>query len=120
MRKVSFPLILVVLLLGAFAQVRAQECGGKRPVYVGQASWFINHSPVVFKGRKYAKYGLPRVLNSTDVVPIGKYKKVGVFAEPKSKKTPEVIYLLVREGCEFQPYQITPPAPPRKKVKKST
>ena len=104
-------------MLGAFAHVRAQECVIKPAVYVGQSTWFINNTPVVYRGRKYTKYGLPRALQSTDVVAVGRYKKAGVFAEPKSKKTPEIIYLLVREGCEFQPYQINPAAP-RKKVKK--
>ena len=74
--------------------------------YAGSATWFINNEPVVFMGRRYVKYGLPRVLGTTDVHGVGTVNGVSVFAEHTANaEHPEVIYVPVRPGCEFQPYQ---------------
>jgi hypothetical protein len=35
---------------------------------------------------------------------------VGVFTEASATGTPDVIYIPVRPGCEFQPYQYEVPA----------
>ena len=73
--------------------------------YAANATWFINNEPITFNGRQYAKYGLPRVLGVTEVNRIGEYQGVSVFAETGATGSPDVIYLPVRPGCEFQPYQ---------------
>jgi hypothetical protein len=74
--------------------------------YAAGATWFINNDPVTFNGRRYVKYGLPRVLGATEVTRAGDVQGVGVFAEAGAGATAEVIYLPVRPGCEFQPYQL--------------
>jgi hypothetical protein len=75
--------------------------------YAANASWFINNEPVTFNGRRYVKYGLPRVLGVTEVTSAGTYQGVPVFAETSANmQSPEVIYVPVRTGCEFQPYQV--------------
>ena len=51
------------------------------------------------------KYGLPRVLGVTEVSRVGDFMGVGVYAEAGATGTPDVIYIPVRPGCEFQPYQ---------------
>ena len=73
--------------------------------YAAGATWYINNEPVPFAGRRYVKYGLPRVLGATEVARAGEYQGVGVFTEAGATGTPEVIYVPVRPGCEFQPYQ---------------
>jgi hypothetical protein len=73
--------------------------------YAATQPWFINNELVNFSGKPFVKYGLPRVLGINEIVKAGVYKGVGVFAEPGYKGAPEVIYLPVRQGCEFQPYQ---------------
>lgn len=66
--------------------------------------WFINNEAIQFKGQKYEKYGLPRVLGKDEVEPIGRYK-LGYFYGEAGSKGRQVIYLLTRlDGCEFQPY----------------
>jgi hypothetical protein len=74
--------------------------------YAGGMTWFINNEPVTVMGRRYVKYGLPRVLGVNEVTRMGDYMGVPVFAEAGATGTTEVIYLPVRPGCEFQPYQV--------------
>jgi hypothetical protein len=73
--------------------------------YAAGASWFINNEPVMVMGRRYVKYGLPRVLGVNEVSRVGEFQGVSVFAETGATGTPEVLYVPVRAGCEFQPYQ---------------
>jgi len=80
---------------------------GQGEAGAGMASWFVNGEPVTFNGRRYVKYGLPRVLGATDVVSVGTYQGVAVFAEPSADRMrPEVIYIAPGSACEFQPYQV--------------
>jgi len=76
--------------------------------YAASATWFVNGEPISFgaPARRYVKYGLPRVLGVSEVARIGEYQGVPVFAEGASGARPEVIYLPLRPGCEFQPYQV--------------
>ena len=75
--------------------------------YAASAPWFINSEPVTFNDRRYVKYGLPRILGTTEVSSVGSVQGVATFAEPTANaQHPEVIYVPVRPGCEFQPYQI--------------
>ena len=74
--------------------------------YAGGATWYINTEPIMVDGRRYVKYGLPRVLGVTEVTRVGEFQGVSVFAEAGATGTPEVLYVPVRTGCEFQPYQL--------------
>ena len=73
--------------------------------YAANASWYINNEPVMFQNRRFVKYGLPRVLGVNEVTRVGEFQGVPVFAETGQTR-PEVVYVLVRPGCEFQPYQV--------------
>jgi hypothetical protein len=55
--------------------------------------------------RRYVKYGLPRVLGVNEVTRVGEFQGVPIFAEAGRTAPYEVIYVPVRPGCEFQPYQ---------------
>ncbi|HEX8359087.1 MAG TPA: hypothetical protein VF613_03145, partial [Longimicrobium sp.] len=72
--------------------------------YAANATWFINNEPVMFQNRRFVKYGLPRVLGVNEVTRVGDFQGVPVFAEAGQTR-PDVIYVPVRPGCEFQPYQ---------------
>jgi len=86
--------------------VRLSERDASTAGYAGGQTWFINSEPVMFKGRRYVKYGLPRILGISDVSNVGTVNDVSVFAEPSANvEHPEVIYVPVQPGCEFQPYQ---------------
>jgi len=85
-----------------FYDVYPQE--GKE--YASKSGWYINNEAVPYKGAKFVKYGLPRVLGSTEVTRSGEHGGVGIYTEaglPDDQV--EVIYIPVRSGCEFQPYQ---------------
>jgi len=74
--------------------------------YAGGATWYINTEPLTINGRRYVKYGLPRVLGVNEVTRVADYMGVPVFAEAGATGATEVIYVPVRPGCEFQPYQV--------------
>jgi hypothetical protein len=46
------------------------------------------------------------VLGVNEVARMGDYMGVPVFGEAGATGATEVIYLPVRPGCEFQPYQV--------------
>jgi hypothetical protein len=73
--------------------------------YAGNATWYINNERVMFQGRRFVKYGLPRVLGVNDVTRMGEFQGVPLFAE-MGQTRPDVVYVPVRPGCEFQPYQV--------------
>ncbi|HEY0037493.1 MAG TPA: outer membrane beta-barrel protein [Longimicrobium sp.] len=72
--------------------------------YAAGAPWFIQGDPITLDRRRYVKFGLPRVLGVNEVTRMGEYQGVPVFAEAGMTR-PEVVYVAVRPGCEFQPYQ---------------
>jgi hypothetical protein len=73
--------------------------------YAAGAGWFVDNSAIVVLGQRYVKYGLPRVLGVEDVRRFDAFQGVPVFVEARSGSVPEVLYVPVRSGCEFQPYQ---------------
>jgi hypothetical protein len=79
------------------------------PEYAAKSTWYINSDPVAYNGASFVKYGLPRVLTPQEIEKTGAYKGIGVYTEygmtPQQVKETEVIYIPVRSGCEFQPYQ---------------
>jgi hypothetical protein len=74
------------------------------PPYAAGAAWYVEGTPIMLDGRRYVKFGMPRVLGVSEVARMGEYLGVPVFAEAGVTR-PEVVYLPVRPGCEFQPYQ---------------
>jgi hypothetical protein len=87
---------------------RGQRLSQAFPVdstYAGNASWYLETEPIYIADGRYMKYGRPRILGTTDVVPVATFRAVTVFAEPQAHpQKPEVIYVPTRPGCEFQPY----------------
>lgn len=75
------------------------------PPYAAGAVWYINNQPITHDGGTFVKYGLPRVLGTDEVAPVGSNDGVPVFAEAGTSAPRDVVYIPVRQGCEFQPYQ---------------
>jgi hypothetical protein len=73
--------------------------------YAAAASWYVNNEAIEIDGARYVKYGLPRILGILEVTRFTEYQGVGIYAEPGAGGAPEVVYVPVRTGCEFQPYQ---------------
>lgn len=74
--------------------------------YAASTTWYINNETLQIRGRKFEKYGLPRILGTSEITRAAEYKGVGVYVEAGTSGVPEVIYIPARSGCEFQPYQI--------------
>ena len=79
------------------------------PPYAAGAAWYINSGPFTYQGNRYVKYGLPRVLGVTEVSRVGHADGIPIFSEAGGSAPYEVLYVPVRPGCEFQPYQMEIP-----------
>lgn len=82
---------------------------GNTKDYAHNTSWFKNNDAITYKGNKYVKYGLPRILGVSEIELSDKYDGVGVYIESGFTGQVEVVYIPVRQGCEFQPYQLQIP-----------
>jgi hypothetical protein len=78
---------------------------GAGPEYAAARRWYLEGAPVVLGGRAYVKAGLPRVVAPADLAPAGRFDGVPLFAPSGAGETADLLYVPVRPGCEFQPYQ---------------
>jgi hypothetical protein len=74
--------------------------------YATGRSWFVEGGPIRVANRQYVRFGLTRVIQPAELTRIGEHQGVPVFAAPGQPAAPDVVYLPVRPGCEFQPYQL--------------
>ncbi|HYW08390.1 MAG TPA: outer membrane beta-barrel protein [Longimicrobium sp.] len=81
-----------------------QAFAATAPTYAAGAPWYLGGEPITALNRRYVKYGLPRVLGVGEVTRVAEYQGTPLFAEPGTAR-PDVVYVAVRPGCEFQPYQ---------------
>lgn len=103
--------MIVISLALALAAMPAQTVKCVTPVPAGAAAkgkpWYIVNAVVAFGGKRWTKYGLPRVLMPGEVQQIGVYKGAAVYKAAGATEY-EVIYLLADlADCSFQPYQVT-------------
>ncbi len=89
----------------------------KNKEYAYTADWYKKSEMIVIGATKYEKYGLPRILGTTEVVKSSVYKGIPVFQETGLTGVADVIYIPVRWGCEFQPYQRKLPECGKVKIK---
>jgi hypothetical protein len=75
------------------------------PAYAAGTRWYIDTMPIRVANREYVKFGLPRVIAAGQLTRAGDYEGIGVFAETGAGSPQSVLYVPVRPGCEFQPYQ---------------
>ena len=72
--------------------------------YASKTDWYAQDNWIIYQGLHY-KYGLPRTLNPGDVVPVGVFRGVTVFAEPADREG-IVFYIPLDPFCLFQPYEL--------------
>ncbi|CAA9331086.1 MAG: hypothetical protein AVDCRST_MAG68-2469 [uncultured Gemmatimonadetes bacterium] len=70
----------------------------------GNAAWYTADEPITFQGRRFVKFGGERVLDVGQVERAGEFRGVPLFAPPGVRT--DVVYVPVRQGCEFQPYAV--------------
>lgn len=82
--------------------------------YAVVAGWYIDGSPISFRGRRYRKYAESRILGINEITRMGEYRGVGVYVEAeRPESASDVVYLPTRPGCEFQPYRSVGTQPAR-------
>lgn len=87
------------------------------PPYAGGMPWYVDNNPqgdfIDLGGTSYVRFGVARVdaginADPTILVRVGDLQGIPVFAERGDTSPAHIIYLPVRAGCAFQPYQRRP------------
>lgn len=73
--------------------------------YAAGTEWYQRKEPILFRGLQHVQYGLPRTFAATDLVRVGEYRGVGIYAEPGYTFANTFVYIPDRPGCSFQPYE---------------
>jgi hypothetical protein len=76
------------------------------PDYAAGETWYINNDSITVMDTEYVRFGVPRVITSGQLTRVGDHEGVGVYAETGADMPYSVIYVPLRPGCEFQPYQV--------------
>lgn len=85
----------------AFAQAHPATA----PDYAVGASWFIQQDRVDFVDGTWVKFGVTRVIQPSQLQRVGEMMGTPLFADVGRQAPYDVVYVPVRPGCEFQPYQ---------------
>jgi tetratricopeptide (TPR) repeat protein len=72
--------------------------------YAVKHLWYTNNEAINFRGRIYKKFGQERIMGPNELVKVGKHQGVNVYSERVWRG---LLYVPVRQGCEFQPYETT-------------
>lgn len=83
------------------------------PTYAAGATWFVNTDALNFNNTDYVKFGVTRVIQPTQLMRAGEFQGTNVFVESGATAPYNVVYVPVRPGCEFQPYQVRTGLRPR-------
>jgi len=86
-------------------QAFAQAHPASAPDYAAGANWFIQSDTMAYSDRTWVKFGVTRVIQPPQLQRVGDHMGTSVFAEAGRQAPFEVLYIPVRPGCEFQPYQ---------------
>ncbi len=79
----------------------AQTGGG----YAAGEPWFVRDEPVTVGGRRYLRFGLPRIVEPEGLRAVGTFRRVPVLVSAEDAAA-EVVYLPLRGGCVVQPYAV--------------
>lgn len=85
-----------------------QATPAQRPRYAAGEAWFTRDSTITVEGRRFRKYGLPRMVMLNELSPYATYRGVRVFKEAGLEGTVHILYVPVRSSCEVQPYELEP------------
>lgn len=79
----------------------------------GSRAWYVESSPINFRGERYVKFGWPLSTRATAadqpsvrVVRIGEYDGVPVYAQESAATRPTQVWVQLDEVCHFQPYAL--------------
>ena len=75
------------------------------PNYAAGSSWFVQQDTMAFNNGTWVKFGVTRVIQPPQLQRVGDNMGTPLFAEAGRAAPYEVLYVPVRPGCEFQPYQ---------------
>jgi hypothetical protein len=70
----------------------------------GEAAWLRGGEPVVIGRQRFVPFGPPRVIDPAQLARVGEFRGIAMFGVPGARL--DVVYVPVRQGCEFQPYQV--------------
>lgn len=93
------------------SQAFSQAHPATSPNYATGAPWFIQVDTMVYSDNTWVKFGVTRVIQPPQLQRVGDINGTSVFAEAGSTPAAapaapyDVLYVPVRPGCEFQPYQ---------------
>jgi hypothetical protein len=83
------------------------------PTYASAAAWFVQSDQMRFENRDYVRFGVTRIVSAPQLRRVGEHMGTPVFAEMGETQPHAVLYIPVRPGCEFQPYQLRTTIQPR-------
>ncbi len=83
------------------------------PNYAAGANWYLQSSEITFMDNTHVKYGVTRMITPSQLQRVGDFQGTPIFAESGTSSPWEVVYVPVRPGCEFQPYQLREVIRPR-------
>jgi hypothetical protein len=75
------------------------------PSYAAGANWFVQQQEVLFNDGNWVPFGVTRIIQPPNLQRVGEFEGTPLFAEAGRMAPYEVLYVPVRPGCEFQPYQ---------------
>lgn len=77
------------------------------PVYASSAPWYIGNDSITVAGEEYVRFGVARVITPpSQLMRAGEFQGTPVFGQAGEEAPQRVLYVPLRPGCEFQPYQL--------------
>ena len=73
--------------------------------YAAGRDFYVRGEPVPLNRLRYVPFGLTRIVPASSLARAGEHQGVPIFRDRGAAGTPEVLYLPVRTGCEFQTYR---------------
>jgi hypothetical protein len=77
------------------------------PTYASGATWYINNDSIAVNGEEYVRFGVARVITpASQLTRVGEFQGTPIFGQTGAAAPQQVLYVPLRPGCEFQPYQL--------------
>ena len=73
--------------------------------YAAGRDFYVRGEAIPLNRIRYVPVGLARIIPAGSLMRTGEYQGVPIFRDRGAAGTPEVLYLPVRTGCEFQAYR---------------
>lgn len=77
------------------------------PTYASTAPWYISNDSISVAGEEYVRFGVARVITpASQLIWVGEFNGTPIFAQTGEEAPQKVLYVPLRPGCQFQPYQL--------------